>query len=124
MAGLVPLLSGLDFGEGDFELVMGLRFVGRRFEEVDERAALEGRLGDEAGDGLEAEPGSGPDLREPQQQVGDQRGDDLDAHRILAGAEEVPDLQVLLDPLEEQLDLPAPLVERRDPLRPARRGRC
>ena len=73
-----------------------------------------GCLGDEAGDGLEAEPGSGPDLREPQQQVGDQRGDDLDAHRILAGAEEVADLQVLLDPLEEELDLPALLVECRD----------
>ena len=118
------MLSGLDFGEGDFELVMGFWVVRGRFEEVGEGPALEGGLGDEAGDGLEAEPGSGSGLREPQQQVGDERGDDLDAHGILAGAEEVPDLQVLLDPLEEELDLPALLVKRRDLGRPARRDRC
>jgi hypothetical protein len=32
-------------------------------------------------------------------------------HRILRGAEEGFDLQVLLDPLEEQLDLPPILVK-------------
>ena len=48
---------------------MGFWVVRGRFEEVGEGAALEGRLGDEAGDGLEAEFGSGSNLREPQQQI-------------------------------------------------------
>ena len=95
------------FWRREFGVGHGFGVVRGRFEEVGEGAALEGCLGDEAGDGLEAELGFGSNLREPQQQVGDERGDDLDAHRILAGAEKALDLQVLLDPLEEQLDLPA-----------------
>jgi hypothetical protein len=45
-----------------------------------------------------------------QQQVGDQRRQDLDAYRVLAATQEGFDLQMLLDPLEEQLDPPACLV--------------
>jgi len=37
---------------------------------------------------------------------------DLRFHRILAGADETLDAQMLLDPLEEQLDLPTALVQR------------
>ena len=38
----------------------------------------------------------------------------LRLHGVLAVAQEMLDPQVLLDPLEEQLDLPAALVERTD----------
>ena len=36
---------------------------------------------------------------------------DLGLHRVLGGPVERPDPQVLLDPLEEQFDLPAALVQ-------------
>ena len=39
---------------------------------------------------------------------------DLRLYRVLAGAEERLDAQMLLDPFEEQLDLPTLLVERTD----------
>gem|GEM_PF-1961376 len=39
---------------------------------------------------------------------------DLRLHRILAGAEKLLDAQVLLDPLEEQFDLPPAFVKRGD----------
>src|SRR5205809_1364415 len=45
----------------------------------------------------------------------------LRLHGVLAGAEESLDAQVLLDPSEEQLDLPAALVERGDRQRWQRR---
>ena len=44
--------------------------------------------------------------------VGGHGAPDLRLHSVLAVAQEVLDAQVLLDPLEEQLDLPATLVER------------
>ena len=47
-----------------------------------------------------------------QQQIGDKGSHDLDDHGVSAGAQEVTDPEVLLEPLEEQLDLPARLVER------------
>jgi hypothetical protein len=40
----------------------------------------------------------------------------LGSHGVLAGAEECFDPQVLFDPFEEQLDLPAPFVDRCDDL--------
>ena len=46
-----------------------------------------------------------------EQQVGDEGCIDLNAHCVLALAQEALDLQVVLDPFEEQLDLPALLVE-------------
>ena len=48
------------------------------------------------------------------QHVGGNGAPDLRLHRVLAGAQEVLDTQMLLDPFEEQLDLPAALVERAD----------
>ena len=36
---------------------------------------------------------------------------DLNAHRVVGGADERADAQVLFDPAKEQLDLPAGLVE-------------
>ena len=52
-----------------------------------------------------------PGVRQSQQQERDQRDGDLNAHRVLGGADEALDLQTLLDPAEEQLDLPALLVD-------------
>ncbi len=47
------------------------------------------------------------------EQVGAERDPDLCLHRALAGAAEGLEPEVLLDPLEEQLDLPARLVDLR-----------
>ena len=41
----------------------------------------------------------------------DEGREELDAHGVLRGSKEVSDLEVLFDPLEEQLDLPALSVE-------------
>ena len=49
-----------------------------------------------------------------QDEEGDQGDVDLDFHGVFADAEEVFDFEVLLDPFEEQLDLPALFVERGD----------
>ena len=46
-----------------------------------------------------------------QKQVSDQGGPDLDQHGILGSAVKGLDLQVLLDPLEKEFDLPAAAVE-------------
>ena len=55
------------------------------------------------------------------QHVGGHGAPDLRLYRVLAGAQESLDAQVLLDPFEEQLDLPAALVERSDRQRRQRR---
>jgi hypothetical protein len=46
-----------------------------------------------------------------QEQVGDHRGDDLQANGVVIGAEEFADIEMLLNPAEQELDLPACLVE-------------
>ena len=46
------------------------------------------------------------------QHIGRHRAPDLRLHRVLAGAQEFLDAQMLLDPLEEQLHLPTALVQR------------
>ena len=46
--------------------------------------------------------------------VGGHGTPDLRLHRVLAGAQETLDAQMLLDPFEEQFDLPSALVQRRD----------
>ena len=50
-------------------------------------------------------------LDDGDQQVGGHGAPDLRLHCVLAGAQETLDAQVLLDPLEEQLDLPTALVQ-------------
>ena len=59
---------------------------------------------DEAGEGERAFDGVLSGLGETQQHEGDQRHGDLEAHGVLAGADEVADVQRLLDPAEEQLN--------------------
>src|SRR5258707_15014213 len=56
-------------------------------------------------------------MSEAQQDEGDERDVDLNAHGILGSSEEVADLQGLLDPPEKQPDLPTPLVQVGNPLR-------
>ena len=55
------------------------------------------------------------------QHVGGHGARDLRLHRGLAGAPELLDVQVLLDPFEEQLHLPATLVQRGNRRRRQRR---
>ena len=66
---------------------------------------------DEADEGEQTGGRSAGRGRQSQHQKDDQGDGDLDTDGILAGAEEALDLEVLLDPAEEQLDLPAGLVE-------------
>lgn len=56
------------------------------------------------------------ELEVRQQQIHAHREPNLCRHGVLAGAQEGLDLEVLLDPLEEQLDLPTLLVNVRDSL--------
>ncbi len=49
-----------------------------------------------------------------QQQIGDHGGQQLQADGVGVAAEEGPDLEMLLDPSEQQLDLPTCLVEAAD----------
>ena len=53
-------------------------------------------------------------LDDGDQHVGGHGAPDLRLHRVLAGAQKALDAQMLLDPFEEQLDLPAALVQRGD----------
>ena len=57
---------------------------------------------------------AGAQLQVLEQQDGDERGPHLDLQGVGAGPHEGLDLQVLLQRFEEQLDLPALLVERRN----------
>ncbi len=84
---------------------------GLGFEEAVERSAMRQVEAHQASEGERAGDGALPGLGQPQQQKGNQRDGDLDAHSILAGAEKTADLEGLLDPAEEQLDRPAALVE-------------
>ena len=59
---------------------------------------------------------------ETQQQEGDQGDGNLDAYRILRGAEKAGDLQRLLDPAKEQLNGPPAAVEIGDLLAVASRS--
>ena len=51
-------------------------------------------------------------LDDGDEHIGRDGAPDLCLHRVLARAQKTLDAQVLLDPLEEQFDLPATLVER------------
>ena len=56
-------------------------------------------------------------LHDGDQHVGGDRDPCLCLHRVLAGAEKCLDAQVLLDPFEEELDLPTLPVQLRDKFR-------
>jgi hypothetical protein len=50
-------------------------------------------------------------MQDAQQHEGDQRNINLDAHGIFAAPEKAADFEVLLEPFEQQLDIPALLIE-------------
>src|SRR4030081_2954949 len=52
--------------------------------------------------------------REAQEQIGDHRSDDLQANRVVVLAHELAKVEMLLDPAEQEFDLPAALVEGRN----------
>lgn len=66
---------------------------------------------DEPGEGEQALHGVLQGMGHAQEQERDQRDGDLNAHGILRCPEEVPNFEAVLDPTEEQFDLPAALVE-------------
>src|SRR5512137_1914351 len=82
-----------------------------QFEFLPQGRAQQGK---EAGETVRplAEPGA-----EAQQNIGQERGPDLPLHGVGAVAEEVGQLEGLLDLLEEHLDLPAAAVKVGDGLR-------
>src|SRR5262249_46363478 len=49
-----------------------------------------------------------------QEQIGNHAGDDLEADGVLIRTEELADVEMLLDPAEQEFDLPARFVERCD----------
>jgi len=51
---------------------------------------------------------------EAQEQIGNHRGDDLQADGIVIVADELAKIEMLLDPAKQEFDLPAALVESRD----------
>jgi hypothetical protein len=50
-------------------------------------------------------------MQDAQQHKGDQRDIDLGAHGVFAATEKAADVEVLLEPFEQQFDVPALLVE-------------
>ena len=52
--------------------------------------------------------------RDAQEQISDHGGDDLEANGVFGAAKKTTDDEVLLDPAEQQFDLPAALVECRN----------
>src|SRR5438045_4648593 len=61
-------------------------------------------------------------LDDRDQDINGHRDPDLSSHGVLGGAEETLDPKVLLDPLEEQLDLPTALVQSADGQRRKMKG--
>jgi hypothetical protein len=101
MPDLVPRLSG----SAGVPLQRHLSGIDeeRRFgiEQAVERSAMHQIEANQTGEGEQAGNRLLPGLSQPQQQKGDQRDGDLDAHGILADAEKAADFEGLLDPSSE-----------------------
>jgi hypothetical protein len=96
------------------------RRAGKRLIEPRPQLAMRKEVHPQQGDQVRQRPReAGPQLEVLEEQDGDQRRPDLDLEGIGAGPHEGLDLQVLFQGLEEQLDLPALLVERGDRRGPA-----
>ena len=87
----------------------GRRFVDSAIGFRDEQA-----LADEFGEAQGRHGHAMEPRRDAQQQIGDHGGEDLQADGVVVGAEELADIEMLLDPAEQQFDLPAALVESGD----------
>src|SRR5215475_6440691 len=85
-----------------------------RFADLGNRASREQELADELSE-TDWQHGDAVDpRRDAQQQIGDHRREDLQPNGVLVVAEELADREMLLDPAEQQFDLPSALVERGD----------
>src|SRR5664279_2263628 len=111
MAGLDPRLSGLFLTYTEAQLANVVDGRRRGVDQVVDGAAVHEVGADQSGEGKRTFVNFLGYLSKAEQQEGDQCNDDLDADRILVGADEVSDPQSLLDPAEEQLDGPAPAVQ-------------
>lgn len=104
-------------GIGEAELVWGAEGFGSAW--VDWRWALDGgdvatleeAADDEVREALDRQGDTMSAGGDAQQRIGDHRGEELEADGIVVVAEELADLQMLLDPTEQELDLPAAFVE-------------
>src|SRR5260221_13751248 len=86
----------------------------RRLVDAGDRLPHEETVADELGeadwqDGDAVQAGG-----DAQQYEGDHGGQDLQADGVFGSADEAPEVEMLLDPAEQQLDLPARLVEAGD----------
>src|SRR5271163_3897389 len=119
---VAPPLSGAGGGGSEVEGRLR-RLWGRRWsEQVGDGAVVHQVCADQGGEGEQAGDDSVGVVGEAQQHERDQRDCNLNANGIFRGSKEVADLQGLLDPSEEQLDRPSPLVEVCDLLRPDRKS--
>src|SRR5690348_16486580 len=86
----------------------------RRTSDIRNRSRREEEVGDEFGK-PERQGGDTMGARcNAQQQIGDHGGEDLQPDGIVVFADELADVEMLLDPAEQKLDLPATLVESGD----------
>src|SRR5215475_10581373 len=113
-------LSGEKLGIAELHLVWAFALfavagVDRcRFADLGNRASREQELADELSE-TDWQHGDAVDpRRDAQQQIGDHRREDLQPNGVLVVAEELADREMLLDPAEQQFDLPSALVERGD----------
>src|SRR5437763_16576661 len=111
MPGLEPRLSGLAWAEREAELGGTSDWAWSWLFETVDRPAVHEIGAHETGEGEQTLNGVLGIMSEAQEQESDERDGKLNAHGVLAFAEEMSDLQRLFDPAEEQFDLPAPLVE-------------
>jgi hypothetical protein len=108
--------GGLWSLEGEASLRVGRaqrRRSGRRgcvLAEAERAREAEFEASEEQRDAVLERAGGGV-MQDAQQQEGDQRNIDLDAHGVFTAAQEAADLEILLEPLEQQLDVPALFVE-------------
>src|SRR5260370_30960 len=79
-----------------------------------DRFSHEQALANEFGEAQLQHPQGIQTPREAQEQIGDHRSDDLQTNGVVVLAHELAEVEMLLDPTEKELDLPAPLVEGRN----------
>jgi hypothetical protein len=84
---------------------------GRGFVDGADVAALEEAQGDQIGEAQDRDLDAVAAGGDAQQRVGDHRGEELEADRVVVVAEKAADVKMLFDPAKQQLDLPPGLVE-------------
>src|SRR5207302_7932166 len=99
-------------GIAEIELTFGVFALraawvhGRGFFDGAEVAAFKEAQGDQIGKAQDRDLDAMAAGGDAQQRVGDHRGKDLEADRVVVIAEKAADAQMLFDPAKQQLDLP------------------